>query len=346
MLFGTYLSFVGTARTHRIDFGAEGIGLDHRLHRMKAGRTLPNLILFPANDALATRNLDQTVKNTVPFSRIEHFVRKQLRLKLQPYAEDLHVWGVSPSRFNTQCWRRFRKNDLSVFLSGDEFILAGRVIATTNSEAIARDLWQDFGRQTKWNLIIFMHRVRAIHMPLARFVEDVGFGSGYSTHKTIILTDRPLERLLGKYGSIEGAFGLVPTAFSDIFWQLIHPTIEHVSRPRFRPTSYADSVEAALKEVNTRVKRYYHSQTGRELDGADLMHTTFSPRNSVITLDSLATESGRNIQQGYMELFAGAMTGIRNPKAHEILQINIERAIHFLFLASLLMFKLDEAHVP
>jgi len=37
------------------------------------------------------------------------------------------------------------------------------------------------------------------------------------------------------------------------------------------------------------------------------------------------------------------MTGIRNPKAHANVEIRHERAVHFLFLASLLMFKLDEA---
>ncbi|MBA7577516.1 hypothetical protein ES708_19369 [subsurface metagenome] len=43
-----------------------------------------------------------------------------------------------------------------------------------------------------------------------------------------------------------------------------------------------------------------------------------------------------------MQIFSGAMTGIRNPKAHENITIDSQRAIHFLFLASLLMFKIDE----
>jgi hypothetical protein len=34
--------------------------------------------------------------------------------------------------------------------------------------------------------------------------------------------------------------------------------------------------------------------------------------------------------------------GIRNPKAHANITITPERAIHFLFLASLLLFKIDE----
>jgi len=43
-----------------------------------------------------------------------------------------------------------------------------------------------------------------------------------------------------------------------------------------------------------------------------------------------------------MEIFAGAMLGIRNPKAHKNLTISRERAIHHPFLAGLLFFKSDE----
>ena len=48
-------------------------------------------------------------------------------------------------------------------------------------------------------------------------------------------------------------------------------------------------------------------------------------------------------QLGYMEIFAGTMTGIRNPKAHSNIVIDEERGTHLLYLASLLMYKLDEA---
>ena len=44
-----------------------------------------------------------------------------------------------------------------------------------------------------------------------------------------------------------------------------------------------------------------------------------------------------------MQIFAGAMQGIRNPKAHENLSISREDAVKRLVLASLLMDKIDEA---
>ena len=98
-----------------------------------------------------------------------------------------------------------------------------------------------------------------------------------------------------------------------------------------------------MKEINSYVKNIVKKKRGEELDGAKLMNTAFSPDKPVITLDDLSTVTGKNIQQGYMQIFVGSMIGIRNPKAHENINIDKKRAIHFIFLASLLMSKLDEA---
>lgn len=57
---------------------------------------------------------------------------------------------------------------------------------------------------------------------------------------------------------------------------------------------------------------------------------------------TLTTETDRSIQQGYMQIFAGAMTGIRNPKAHGNLNPDSSKALHLIALASLLMHKIDE----
>ena len=130
------------------------------------------------------------------------------------------------------------------------------------------------------------------------------------------------------------------------FWRIIHYSIVKTSKKRFEDGQFADSVEAALKAVNTRVKDYTKSKTGEEHDGAELMNFTFSLNKPVIVLDDLSTQIGKDIQRGYMQIFAGSMTGIRNPKAHDNVTIDATRAIHFLFLASLLMSKLDEAKEP
>lgn len=131
------------------------------------------------------------------------------------------------------------------------------------------------------------------------------------------------------------------------FWPLLHPRLVDITKPRYDSRHYADSVEAALKEVNRRVKVFYRAEKGEDKDGASLMKAAFSVNAPTIALDAdLCSENGRSIQQGYMELFSGAMTGVRNPKAHDNISITADRCVHFLFLASLLMGKLDEAGVP
>lgn len=136
----------------------------------------------------------------------------------------------------------------------------------------------------------------------------------------------------------------VDSAASPIqwFWDLVHPRIRSLARPRFEAGLFGDAVEASFKEVNEVVKRLVKEAGGRELDGAGLMTTAFSPQNPIVRLTKLETESDRSEQQGYMQIMAGAMTGVRNPKAHANLNPDSTKALHLICLASLLMHKVDE----
>ena len=129
---------------------------------------------------------------------------------------------------------------------------------------------------------------------------------------------------------------------TEWFWDLVHPRIKALAKPRFDAGFHGDAVEASFKEVNDAVKRIFLEETGREADGAGLMNTAFSPQNPVIKLSELESESDRNIQQGYMQIMAGSMIGIRNPKAHSNLNPDANKALHLISLASLLMCKVDE----
>jgi len=158
--------------------------------------------------------------------------------------------------------------------------------------------------------------------------------------QTLTILDGLISRLEEKKEDLGGA--VIDENPPKVFWNEIHPKIVSVARTRFETIHYADAVESALKEVNSIVKDIVRRKTGNELDGANLMRTAFSLNNPIIVLDDLSTETGKNIQQGYMEIFAGAMIGIRNPKAHDNLVITEIRARHFIYLASLLMHKVDE----
>ena len=144
-----------------------------------------------------------------------------------------------------------------------------------------------------------------------------------------------LEALIEEFTTVNAQ---AQNSSSDFFGDL-DTDIQRVSQQLFKDGHYADSVSAAFKELNDQVKQGYLQRRGVELDGADLMRKAFSPNNPVFVLANQSTESGKNIQQGFMELFAGSMIGIRNPHAYENLSLDPDEAKHFLYLASLLMKK-------
>src|SRR5664279_1091016 len=92
------------------------------------------------------------------------------------------------------------------------------------------------------------------------------------------------------------------------FWEFVHPRICALARPRFEAGFYGDAVEVSFKEFNDAVKRIVRDTDGRDIDGAGLMTTAFSPQNPIIRLTDMSTETDKSIQQGYMQIMAGSMT--------------------------------------
>ena len=126
------------------------------------------------------------------------------------------------------------------------------------------------------------------------------------------------------------------------FEQLVTDSqLKQVSGPLFRDRHYARAVEEAFKLLNNAVKE---KSAIANQDGAGLMQTAFSANSPVLYLNAFQSQSDRDEQQGYMGIFAGSMTGIRNPRAHDHqLADSPEVALELLMLANHLMRKLDAA---
>ena len=73
------------------------------------------------------------------------------------------------------------------------------------------------------------------------------------------------------------------------------------------------------------------------------MKAVFSANSPIIEFCDRSAQSGQNIQKGYMEMLAGAMSALRNPKSHANIPITAEDAMRRLMFASMLMHKIDEA---
>lgn len=74
------------------------------------------------------------------------------------------------------------------------------------------------------------------------------------------------------------------------------------------------------------------------------MKTVFSLASPVLRINTGASRSDEDEQLGYMELFAGAMKGIRNPRGHEDEHEDGAReALELLIFAQHLLNKLESS---
>ena len=118
-------------------------------------------------------------------------------------------------------------------------------------------------------------------------------------------------------------------------------SLRTASRNLFANGHYARAVEEAFKCLNNTVKDRSGLQS---LDGDSLMRRAFSADSPTLKLNGLRSRSEKDEQRGYMDMYAGAMSGIRNPRAHEHeLQDPPAVALELLAIANHLMRKLYSA---
>ena len=102
----------------------------------------------------------------------------------------------------------------------------------------------------------------------------------------------------------------------------------------FKDGHHARAVEEAYKLLDNLVKKKASSQQV-DLTGARLMQAVFSPNKPLLKLNEGISISEQNEQLGYMQIFAGCMIGIRNPRAHDSdWEDTEERALQLLVFAN------------
>jgi uncharacterized protein (TIGR02391 family) len=142
---------------------------------------------------------------------------------------------------------------------------------------------------------------------------------------------------------VQSGFGAVAEATEPLalFDRIItHPRIRRTARRLYRDGYYALAVEESFKLINEAVKE----RSSLRDDGAGLMRSAFGPKNPVLALNDLRTESEVNEQLGYMDILAGCMTGIRNPRAHKAEYLDApDRALEMIAWAQHLMLIIDRS---
>jgi uncharacterized protein (TIGR02391 family) len=118
----------------------------------------------------------------------------------------------------------------------------------------------------------------------------------------------------------------------------LHSEIERAAGKLYRDCHYANAIEDAVKSLNALVRL----RSGLEFDGVTLMERVFNPASPVLKFNDLQTNTDKDEQKGFMMLFSGAVAGLRNPRAHAIIQDDPERALEFIAFVSLLAKLLDK----
>jgi len=167
---------------------------------------------------------------------------------------------------------------------------------------------------------------------------------------------RDADRDVTKLESILRRLDLVPEhpsvargrTFGDVFPEQdrgslagLHPEVRAVAERLFLDGHYAQAIFEAFKAIAARVKA---NSPDLDLEGKRLMARVFKPDNPILKLNQLSSTSEKDEQEGFMHIFMGAMQGIRNPKAHDVvLQEDRQRASEYLALASPPMRRIDDA---
>ena len=151
-----------------------------------------------------------------------------------------------------------------------------------------------------------------------------------------------IQERVSELGLVKIDNGVVKQVVSDIYGQVVtDELLIDTTQKLFYDSHYALAVEEAFKCLNNFIK----SKSGLGADGADLMRSAFTPKNPALSLNELMTDSQRDQQLGYMDIFAGSMTGIRNPRAHEHQYLDEpEVALEMLAMANHLMRMARNAH--
>lgn len=128
-----------------------------------------------------------------------------------------------------------------------------------------------------------------------------------------------------------------PTGFDD----LLHPIVREASIKHYQGGDYRNAVLDGIVALFDKIRE----RTGLDLDGDNLCNQAFSPSNPMLILSEMDTDSGRNDQRGFLDIFKGFYRGVRNPKAHSLVHdLDATKAAQHLVLASILMRRVVDAH--
>ncbi|MFA5528513.1 MAG: TIGR02391 family protein [Peptostreptococcales bacterium] len=127
-------------------------------------------------------------------------------------------------------------------------------------------------------------------------------------------------------------------------WPMIHPKVSDITKKLMLDGHYEYAITASVKLLENCIKDICKEKTGKDLSGTPLMQKVFNLQNPVLQFEAMDTQSGKNLQEGYRNIFAGVQLGIRNPYSHDAdKKPSMNDALHMIIMISHLMHMVDKA---
>ena len=142
----------------------------------------------------------------------------------------------------------------------------------------------------------------------------------------------------------EAIWGKAPVArvapVRRLTFENLHPDVQTSAGDLFADGHFESAVTEAFKSVDVRVR----ALSGIDKSGAQLMGDALKKDDPILDVAGHEGRSGEDEREGFLHIFRGAMIGIRNPGAHELVKTgDPQQALEYLGFASLLHRRLDVA---
>jgi len=125
------------------------------------------------------------------------------------------------------------------------------------------------------------------------------------------------------------------------FESLLHAVIVKSSLGLYRDGHLREAVLNGVTAVFDMIR----GRTGLDLDGTALVGQAFGLEKGKLIFSEVESESGQSDQKGFLKVFEGIYTGVRNVKAHSLSHdLNEMKAAQYLVMMSLLARRVDECN--
>jgi uncharacterized protein (TIGR02391 family) len=113
-----------------------------------------------------------------------------------------------------------------------------------------------------------------------------------------------------------------------------------------RSTYEANNFSAAILDAIHFLSELIRERSGLDGDGANLVGRAFGGKTPILKVNSLNTESERNVQAGIEQLLRGIYQAVRNPRSHGTNQDTEEDAVAIILFINHMLKTIDLAKAP